>query len=96
MTLALAAMAQIFAMAAALYYIEQVAAEHHEDLTAQPADAAVAALEEKDQNRARSRAAITCWDAKSFGGLPKLLLVTGAICTMGSCYLVQVGMHAHA
>jgi len=89
-TLAVAAMAQIFAMAAAAYYIEQVAAEHHEELAAQPLDEAVAAAEAADRRAARSRKRITHWEARTFGMLPKFLLVCGTACTAACCYLVQV------
>lgn len=85
--LAIAAFVQGVALAAALYYIDQVATLHHDELC-DPAndDLEVKALEAAESERQEHYKHLTDWNRPKFPWLVKVLLVVSAFCAGFSTY----------
>ncbi|KAK3261747.1 hypothetical protein CYMTET_29359, partial [Cymbomonas tetramitiformis] len=85
--LAIAAFVQGVALAAALYYIDQVATVHHDELC-DPAndDLEVKALEAEEAERQEQYKYLTDWNRPKFPWLVKVLLAVSALCAGFSTY----------
>mmetsp|Transcript_8424 Transcript_8424/g.27972 ORF Transcript_8424/g.27972 Transcript_8424/m.27972 type:complete len:876 (+) Transcript_8424:337-2964(+) len=86
-TLAIAALVQGAGLIAALYYIEQVATTHHEELSKLPKDEDVLKADEVSEKVQAVYHDVTKW--QTLPALLKATLVAGVSSMVLSCYIIQ-------
>jgi hypothetical protein len=77
-------------MVSAAYFVEKVAAEHHEELAAIPLDAAVDALNKRNAAARQMFSEATNWNSEYMDQSQRALVIISAVCTVGGCYIVQL------
>lgn len=87
--LALSALTQAGALLVAMYYIEEYAAKHEKELSAEELDLEVLEFDERSRIMNELYAEVTNWNSNKVPFPMKAILVSSTIIMVGSLYIVQ-------